>query len=138
MAHRSSESLKPDQVLRLDLPGDATEVDRQRRRGDDALVVDVGVGGDDRRDVGAAQAVGELDVGEAVAGQLGDEGVVVGDLGAEVLEPADDLQRRRFADVADAALVADLRTPLRARSIRSTQKPGWAWFTFPASSMNSG
>src|SRR5215203_3822231 len=39
--------------------------------------------------------------------QLRDERVVVGDLGTEVLEPADDLQGRRFAGIAYAALVAD-------------------------------
>ena len=87
--------------------GDAAEVDYEGRCSDHRLVVDVGVGGDDRGDVGASQARLQLDRGEAVAGQLGDEGVVVGDLGAEVLEAADDLQRRRFAGVADAALVAD-------------------------------
>ena len=44
--------LQPDQVRGVDLPGDAAEVDRQRRRGDNRAVVDPGVRGDDRRQVG--------------------------------------------------------------------------------------
>ena len=40
-----------------------------------------------------------------MVGQLRDEGVVVGDLGAEVAQEADDPQRRRFAGVADPRLV---------------------------------
>ena len=55
----------------------------------------------------SAQARLELDGGEAELGQLGDVGVVVGDLGAELAQEPDDLQRRRFAGVADPGLVAD-------------------------------
>ena len=72
--------LEAHEVLGLDVAGDAAEVDRPRRSGDDLGVVDARVRGDDRRQVGGVEAGVEIDRGEAELGQLGDVGVVVGDL----------------------------------------------------------
>ena len=73
---------------------------------------------------------------------------MIEDLGAAVGEHLDDLQSGRLANVADARLVGDpqqqdleprtgFAASLSACSMRSTQKCGWFWLIFPASSMNS-
>src|SRR4029077_3837626 len=98
--------LEPAQVLAFYPAGDAAEVEYLGGGGDDLLVVEAGVGGDDRDQVGCRYGGVEIDRGEAVLRQLRDEGGVVGNLAAEALQVGDDLQRGRFADVADAALVA--------------------------------
>src|SRR5262249_48534906 len=69
--------LKPDQVVRGDLPGDAPEVDQQGRAGDDLLEVELGVGRDDRHQVSLLEALVERGREEAELGQLGDVGVVI-------------------------------------------------------------
>ncbi len=85
---------------------------------------------------------------EVVLGQVGDVGVAVGDLGTALPQEADDLERRRLAQVADPGLydtpmisTFEPRTAFAcsfsAPAIFSTQKYGIAWFTSPASSMNS-
>ena len=90
------------------MPGDAAEVDHQGGGGDDLLVVELGVGGDDRRRRRRlGSAVVEVGRGELELGQLGDVGVVVGDLAAALAQQPRDLQRRRLARVADPGLVAD-------------------------------
>ena len=75
----------------------------------------------------AMSAAGELGVKidglQAELRKLGDVRVVVGDVGAEVAKQTDDLERRRLAQVADAALVGDAeqqhtRAPHRLRRRR--------------------
>ena len=101
-------SLEPDQVRGLDAAGDAAEVDHQRRLGDDVARSRARVRGDDRGHVGARRAPSASSTElEPELGELGDVGVVVGDLAAELAQQADDLQRRRLADVADPGLVGD-------------------------------
>ena len=73
------------------------EVDHQRRGVHHALVVDRRVGGDDADEVRLGQGRIEVDRGEIEVGKFGGVRVVVGDLGPELAEEADDLQRRRLA-----------------------------------------
>ena len=79
----------------------------QGRLGDHPLVVDLAVGGDHAGDVAAPSSSSSAPEAEPELGQLGDVGVVVGDLGAELAQQVGDLQRRRLAHVADARLVGD-------------------------------
>jgi len=66
--------------------GDAAEVDRQRRRGDHLLVVDVRVGSDDHDQVRLRQPDLEVDGLEPRLAQRRDEGIVVGKVGFERVE----------------------------------------------------
>ena len=77
-------------------------------------VVDLRMRGDHAGDVAALELVGELAGAQPELGDLGDVGVVVGDLGAEVAQQAGDLQRRGLAQVADAGLVGDPQAAARA------------------------
>ena len=68
----------------------------------------LGMGGDDRGRVRRATASSSRSTElEPLLGQRRDVRVVVGDVGAELAQALDDLQRRRLAQVADAGLVGD-------------------------------
>ena len=54
-------SLEPDEVLRLDPACDPAEVEHELGVGDDARVVDLGMGGDDAHEVGALELLVEVD-----------------------------------------------------------------------------
>lgn len=76
-------------------------------------VVDVGVVGDDEGGVEGGHGFGgegdgaEVEAVLAHLGEAGDVGVVVGDLGAALVEEADDLGGGGFADVVDVGLIGD-------------------------------
>jgi hypothetical protein len=66
--------LKHDQVRGLYAAGDAAEVDDERGAGDEFVIVELRMCGDDRRERGV-----QVDGAEAELGQRRDVGVVVGD-----------------------------------------------------------
>ena len=107
-----------------------------------------GVCGDDHCHVRAAEPILlARTLRSRAAPDIVDEGVVIADLCAAIAAEVDDLQRRRLAHVARAALVrhAETRPSSPYRLPRVVERPldllrqkyGIAWLTLPASSMNS-
>src|SRR5829696_1505309 len=99
--------LEAEQVAGGDAGGGAAEVDDQRRALEHALDVEAGVDGHDDRHVAVVEDVVKGLRREPELRQLRHEVVVVRDARALVGEQADDLERRRLAQVGDPALVGD-------------------------------
>ena len=91
---RARPPLEAHQVRRFDPARHATEVQNERGIVNDLLVVDRRVGGDDADQVGGGEGLLQPGGGEVEVRQLGHVGIVVLDIGAEVAQEPDDLERR--------------------------------------------
>ena len=91
-----------------DPPGDAAQVEHARGLADHLVERDLGMGGDDDREVGALERLVERRrAPRRRADQLGHVRVVVDEVRPALAEHPEDLQRGRLARVPDARLVGD-------------------------------